>query len=208
MVSALNLVIDRQSRKLVSFNGSITAIPAVFQGNVIDLKITVVDPTGSLSGAPYSKVALGSYGVRVAIGATPTGSSGGPTPLALQNTFTWDAVDSSFSGSLECNTAAIDSHIGAAASATAFFEVNLTLSGNRITILQEAFTLKAVVDEATSTVPTPTDSYLTAAESRATFQPRVGANGDVIVLKSPNGVYGLEIGVSNTGEMTTNVITL
>lgn len=207
-MGALNLVIDRQSRKLVSYNGSITAIPAAFQGNVIDLKITVVDPTGSLSGAAYSKVNLNGYGVRVSIGAQPTGSSGGPTPLALQTSFTWDASDSSFSGSLECNTSAIDTHIGTSASATAWFEVNLTLSGNRTTILQETFTLKAVVDEATSTVPTPTDSYLTAAESRSTFQPRVGAAGDVLVLKSANGVYGLEIGVSNTGEMTTNVITL
>jgi hypothetical protein len=109
---------------------------------------------------------------------------------------------------LECNTAAIDSHIGSAASAGAYFEINLTLSGNRITILQEQFTLKAVVDEATSTTPTPTDSYLTTAESRATFQPRVGANGDVLTLKSPSGIYGLEIGVSDTGEMIANVITL
>lgn len=207
-MSALNLVIDRQNRRLVNYNGSITTIPPVFQGNVIDLKITVVDPTGSLSGAAYSKVALGSYGLRASIGATPTGTSGGPTPLALQNTFTWDSLDNSFSGSLECNTAAIDSHIGSAASAAAYFEVNLTISGTRITILQEVFTLKAVVDEATSTAPTPTDTYLTGADSLALFVKKVGNNGEVIVLKSPGGIYGLELGVSDTGEMISNVITL
>ncbi len=207
-MSALNLAIDRQNRKLVNYNGQVTAIPAVFQGNVIDLRIQVVDPTGVVSGAQYSAVALGSYGMRVAIGAEPTGTSGGPTPLALQNTFTWNAADSSFTGSIECNTAAIDSFIGSASSRSAWFEVNLTLAGNRITILQETFTLKAVVDEATSTVPTPTDSYLTTAESRATFQPRVGAAGDVLVLKSSGGIYGVELGVSDTGEFTANVITL
>lgn len=207
-MSALNLVIDRQSRKLVKFNGSIEAIPSIFQGNVIDIKVAVVDPTGSLAGAAYSKVNLGSYGLRVSIGATPTGTSGGPTPLALQNTFTWDSVDNSFSGSLACNTSAIDSHIGSAASQTAYFEVNLTLSGDRTTILQETFTLKAVVDEATTTAPTPTDSYLTSAEVLALFVRKVGANGDVIVLKSPSGIYGRELGVADDGSAIDNIITL
>lgn len=207
-MSALNLVIDRQSRRLVEFSGSVTKIPDIFQGNVIDLKITVVDPTGSVSGAVFSKVDLGSYGLRVAVGATPTGTSGGPTPLALQNSFTWDSVDKSFSGSLECNTTAIDSHIGSAASAAAYWEVNLTLAGNRITILQEAFTLKAVVDEATSTAPTPTDTYLTKAECLALFAKFINDAGQTIVVKSPGAIYGRELGVADDGSAIDNIITL
>lgn len=205
-MSALNLVIDRQSRRLVEYSGSVSKVPDVFQGNVLDLKITVVDPSGSLGG--FSKVDLGSYGLRVAIGATPTGTSGGPTPLALQNTFTWDSADKSFSGSLECNTTAIDTFIGTAASATAYFEVNLTLAGNRITILQETFTLKAVVDEATSTAPTPTDVYLTKAECLALFAKFVNDAGATIVLKSPGAIYGRELGIGDDGAPVDNIITL
>jgi hypothetical protein len=208
-VSALNLVIDRQNRKLVQYNGSIVSIPPIFQGNVVDVKVTVVDPTGALGGgAAYTKVNLGSYGLRVSIGATPTGTSGGPTPLALQNVFTWDSVDSSFSGSLEVNTAAVNSHIGTAAQATAYFEVNLTLNGERITVLQEQFTLKAVVDEATTTAPTPTDSYMTTAESVATFAKFVNTPGAVIVLVSPDGTKGVELGCGDDGAFFANEITL
>lgn len=206
-MSALNLVIDRQNRKLVNFGGSIVAIPSIFQGNVIDLKITVVDPTGLLNPA-YSKVALGSYGLRVSVGATPTGTSGGPTPLALQTSFTWDAADSSFSGSIACNTVAIDGHIGSGAQATAYFEVNLTLAGNRTTILQETFNLKAVVDEASSTSPTPTDSYMTTAESLATFARFSNSAGAVILLVSPDGTRAVELGCNNDGTFSVNEIEL
>lgn len=207
-MSALNLVIDRQSRRLVDYSGSVTRIPDIFQGNVIDFKVTIVDPTGSVSGAVWSKADMGSYGLRMAIGATPTGTSGGPTPLALQNSFTWDPVDKSFSGSLECNTSAIDSHIGSAASAPAYFEINLTLAGNRITILQETFTLKAVVDEATSTAPTPTDVYLTKAECLALFAKFVNGAGDTIIVKSPGAIYGRELGIGDDGAPVDNIITL
>lgn len=207
-MSALNLYIDRQNKKLVDYNGSVVSLPALFQGNVVDLKIAILDPTGSKTGARYSLVNAGSYGLRVSVGATPTGTAGGPTPLALQNSFTWNASDSTFSGSLELNTAAIDSHIGTAASAVAYFEVNLTLAGNRTTVLQEAITLRAVVDEATTTAPTPTESYFTNNESLALFVKKVGNAGEVIVLKSPNGVYGREIGVADDGSAIDNIITL
>lgn len=206
-MSALKIVINRQSRALSTYNGGAQSIPALYQSNSQDLIIQVIDPTGAFS-TPYSIVDLNGKGLRVAVGATPTGTSGGPTPLALQTSFTWDSTNKWFTGSLALNTAAVDSFIGAAASAQAYFEINLTDSGNRETLFQSTFQLSAVVDEATSTVPNPTDSYLTAAESFATFAKRVGGNGETIVLKSPGGIYAREIGIADDGSLIDNIITL
>ena len=192
----------------MDFNGSLTELPDIFQGNVIDLKITIVDPTGSVTSAKFTKVNLGSYGLRASIGVTPTGTAGGPAPLALQNVFVWDSADYSFSASLDCTTTAIDGAIAGAASVGAFFEVNLTLAGNRITIFQEPITLKAIVDEATSTSPNPTETYLTKAESLATFAKFVNDNGRTLILKSPGGIYGREIGINDDGSLIDDIITL
>jgi len=203
----LKLAIDRQNKTLVAFNGSITSLPALFQSNVASLQISVVDPTGDL-GSPYSIVDEQGASLRVAVGATPTGTAGGPTPLALQDTFSYDSSSHWFTGTLDLNTAGVNSHIGANSSATAYFEVNLTLAGNRTTILQTTFLLKAVVDELTATVPTPTDQYLTKAEMLSTFARLVGANGQTIILKSPGGIYGRELGVNDDGTAIDNIITL
>lgn len=203
----LKLCVDRQAKQLVSFNGSVTSIPNLFQSNTPTVRVTVVDPTGGLN-PQYQAVDLSGYGLRCSIGDTPTGSSGGPTPLALQDTFTWFASGSYFEADLALNVAAIDAFIGSAASKGAYFELNLTGSGGRETILQVPFQLSAVVDELTSTSPTPTDQYLTKAEVQATYAPLVGVPGGKIVLKSPNGLYAVELGCNDDGTFGANVITL
>src|ERR1041385_840046 len=190
MASPLILAIDRQNCRLVATSlvaGSVAALPPMFQGNSRDLQITVLDPTGDLGGTPWSKVDLSADTIRVAIGATPTGTAGGPTPLALQTVFTWDPVKLKFSGSLGLNTTAIDTFIGTASSATAYFEVNIVDAGNRITIFQGTVQLVAVVDEATSTAPNPTDQYFTAAESNSRFVLKQFVAGDAIIMVSADG---------------------
>ncbi len=207
MGSILNLVIDRQNKTLVSYQGSLSSLPALFQSNSPTLRVYFVDPSGNLA-SPFTLVDLSAYGLRVSIGATPTGTSGGPTPLTLQDTFSWNAAGKYFTADLNLAVVAIDTFIGTAASNSAFFEVNLTLAGNRDTILQIPCTLKAVVDELTSTSPTPTDQYMTKAESVATFQKKVGDLGQRLVLRSPSGVYGVELGCDDDGSFIANVITL
>lgn len=190
--------------------GFATSLPAQFQSNTVDIEVQVVDP-GGITASP-TVCDMSAYGMRVSVGDTPTGSSGGPVPLAL-STLTWNAASvptspSRFVGSLALNTAAIDTYLGALPSKTAYFEVNLTIAGTRITIFQGSFEIKAVVDEGTSTVPTPTDTYLTKNESLATLVRKVGLPGELIVLTSPDGVYGRELGVSNSGAPIDNIIVL
>ncbi len=204
----LSLVVDRQGKKLASFNGSVVAVPDLFQSNVQTIRVQVVDPTGNLS-SPYTVIDLASAGLRVSVGdpATTIGTTGG-TPIALQDTFVWNAAGKYFQADLALSVAAVDTFLGVASSKTAILEINTTLAGARETILQATFNLRAVVDELTSTVPTPTDQYLTKAETLAGFVKFINSPGDRIVLKSANGVYGLELGCNDDGTMLANVITL
>jgi hypothetical protein len=190
MASPLILAIDRQNIKLISTAlvvGSVVAMPKLFQGNTRFLEITVLDPAGTFGSGSYSKVDLSSSSLRVSIGSTPTGTAGGPTPLALQTSFTWDSLNSKFTGSLALNVAAIDSYIGTSASAEAYFEVNIVDAGSRITILQERVILVAVVDEATATAPSTSESYFTGNESDARYVLKQFLAGDAILMKSADG---------------------
>lgn len=193
----LRLYIDRQNKTLVNYNatGSVTNLPALFQSNVVTLQVSVVDPVNSLG--TFSLADLNGFGLRVSVGDTPTGTAGGPAPLALQDTFVWNAGGKYFQADLALNTAAIDTFIGALASKAAYFEVNVTGPNGRDTILQTTLTLKAVVDELTSVAPNPVDQYFTKAEILALFALKVGKPGDRIVFISADGTAERELGVNN-----------
>lgn len=196
--STLKLTIDRQNKKLYSLNGSVASMPDLFQSNIITLQVQVVDPPTNVLASPTVFDAGGAgFGLRASVGQQPTGSSGGPAPLALQDTFIWDAVNKWFTADLGLNTTAVDTYIGTAPQAQAWFELNLTLAGNRTTILQNTFLIKAVVDEGTSTVPTPTDIYLTRADVLALL-----AGKQDKLIKSPSSIYGRELGVADDGTPT------
>lgn len=206
-MSLLKLTIDRQSNILVNVNGTATTLPALFLYNVKPLQIQVVDPTGLLN-SPYTSVNLVGSTLRVGIWPAPTGTAGGPAALALQTTWTWDATNLWFTGSLDLGAAALESAIGTNTSGTFYFEVTLIQSGNRITLFQSTITVKAVGDEGTTTSPTPVDTYPTRAEARSEFVPRIMENGGTIVIPDANGVYALELGCNTDGSVKMNVVTL
>ncbi len=207
-MSEIRLAINRQSQSLVDYLNCVTQIPALFQSNVQAFRIYVVDPNPANILGGYVLVDMGTSGIRMAVGDTPTGTSGGPTPLTFQNTFTWNAAGKYFTGSLNLNVAAVATFIGSAASKSAYFEINETASADRITLFQSGVTLKAVVDEMTASVPDPSEHYLTQTESQAAFVKFINEPGATIVLKSPNGVWGREIGVNDDGSAMDNIITL
>lgn len=171
------------------------------------MQIQVVDPTG-LFNAPYSAIDLASYSLRVGLWPSPTGTAGGPASLAIQTTWTWNAANKYFTGSLDLSSSAIEDFIGSATERTAYFEVTLSQSGNRITLYQGTVSLKAVGDEGTTTAPGAADTYLTRAETQSGFVPRVMENGGVIIIPDANGVYALELGCNTDGTMRANIVTL
>lgn len=164
----LRLTVSLASRKLVAYLGTPTAIGDLFQADLLSLEIQFVDETGNFN-APYSVVNMNGLSLRVSVGSTPTGTAGGPPPLALQTSFTWDNTRKLFTGDLALNTSGIDGLIGAQPQATAYFEIKLASGTDRLTLLQSTFTVRAVVDEGSSTVPTPTDQYPTKNEADARY---------------------------------------
>lgn len=202
------LTVDIQNRRIVSFNGTPSNVPALFQSNTLTLKVQCVNPGQSsipqTQSQQYSVQNMGGFGMRAAVGPSPQGIAG-PTVLAL-GALTWDPVNQLFFGDLALNTTGVDGYLDTASAKSAYFELNLTLLGTRITIVQTTFTLTAVVDELLALVPTPVDSFRTAVESDARYMPRVGAPGDVLTLTSPNGLLKLELGIDNNGNFTTNII--
>lgn len=203
----LKLTIDRQNRRLVAYQGTPPSLPDLFQSNTISLQIQVADPGPSstpvqVTQQQYVVANMGAFGMRAAIGDTPEGVTG-PTPIALQDTMVWDPVNLWFAGDIALNTTAVNDFIGTSAVKPAYFEVNLTLLTTRTTILQITFNLKAVVDELAGVVPTPTDVFLTAAETKAQFVPQKGAAGQTFILVSPDGTKSMELGVDNNGNFIT-----
>lgn len=207
----LKLSVDRQNKALFGKAGFASNLSEQFQSNEIDLEVEVCDPAG-ITGTP-APLEMSAFGMRVSIGDTPTGSSGGPTPLAL-GILTWQPATftpspSRFVGTLALNTAAIDTYLGVLPSRSAYFEINLTIAGKRKTIYQSQITIKAVVDEGTSTVPTPTDSYLTKNETLSTFLRKTMLPGETINTQSPDGTsWGVEIAVNNNGSISLNAVKL
>lgn len=208
-MSRLKLTIDRQNRALVAKNGTPTTLPPLFQYNLQEFQIEVVDPTGSLgTGNLFSSVDLNGASLRLAITPTPTGTGGGPTVLALQTTWTWSAANQWFTGSVDLSSTDIATYIGSLASKDANFELTITVGGNRSTIYQATVSLRAAGDEGTATSPTPAELYLPKSESDARYAKREGLAGEVIVLKSANGTYAVELSCNNDGTFGTNLITL
>lgn len=196
--SPTKLTVDRQNKKLISVNGTVGSMPDLFQSNIVTLQVQIFDPTGPTSLSAPTIVDAGTYGLRASVGATPAGTTG-EIPVALQDTFTWDAVNKWFTADLALNTSGVDALIGAAPSVLAYFELNLTIAGCRNTILQTTFNLRAVVDELAGTVPTPTDQYLTKAECLALFAKYINDAGRTITLTSPITGKLIELGANDDG---------
>lgn len=196
----LQLYISLRDKVLVESTISKTRVglPPFFQGDTVSLELCFLqpNPNGGYS-APYSKLNLSGYSCRVGIGVAPVGSTS-VSPAALATSFT--ASDANvFSGNLALNTAGINTMLGTASSTTGYFEIELGFGGLYETVYQSAITLKAELIETGSTVPTPTDSYLTAVESAALFVSKVMGLGEAIYMPNAAGNFATKMWTDSDG---------
>lgn len=189
----LDLYIDLFQKRLVNGVTSQTnfQLPALFQGDTVPIKLAFLKPTGILT-APYSVESIANYGIRVAIGAAPTGTPGGPTPLALQTVWTHAGDELSATGELSLSTAEVATHIGTASSKGAFFEVELSKDGKFDTVLQAGLTLKAEIIEGNTIPPS-------VLNQGASFNNLNGVPGGEIRLISPDGLKMIVLSCDNAG---------
>lgn len=201
----MRLYVDVDRSVLVESLTSRTTIrPTFVQGDTVSLEVYLLErnPTGGIA-APYSKVSVNGMSLRVGIG-TPSAATGTSAPGIFQNTFTADTVNNKLTGSLYITPATVASALGSALSADSILEIEKSEGGLYNTVFQGPCTLRAeLIEAATAPVATPTDTYMTSAESRASF---VGWNntdansyGKPIVLTSPSGTHTVTLWVDDNG---------
>lgn len=188
--SPIFMVFNRQTGALVAgFNGSVAAIPLLGQGNVRDLKIQFVDPSGSigLNGQnPWTVANMAAYSLAAYVSAQPLGV-GGPAPVASNLGLAYDATNNWFTGTLDLTPAGVTTLIGANPSVPAFLEFDVSYSGNTVLTVLQSITIFAVENKTGSSNPVPAASYPTTNQANATYVPFVGAPGVGFILTSPAG---------------------
>lgn len=129
-MSVLNIYYDTQTGQLLDSPDTTSAatLPPFYQGDKRSTNIFPLDPTGLLT-TPYTTADLSASQLKVAIcggAGLPTGTIGGPTPVAFTNTDGWTWVTDHFEGQLDCNTQEYADFLGAGASKPSTFEIEET----------------------------------------------------------------------------------
>lgn len=186
----LKLFVNRSTGTLASSVASprTYVIPPLTQGDTVSIDLSVVEGDPLSGVGRVSLVNIGSYSLKVGFGAQPIGN-GSITPAALQTSWSKNADNTQFSGSLSLNTAEVTTLIGTASSYKGWLEVELTevATGNSETIYAAPVTINANLVTALSSTPLEGDVALGVGAAAATYVKRQGAAGEGIVLTSPDG---------------------
>jgi hypothetical protein len=172
----LYLAIDIVNKILVSYNGSASVLPTFGQTDMVELQLQFVTPNpGNV--IPYIAVDVTTDNqipvVTMASKIQGVEADEGTYLLAqaVNAAFTWDPVNLWYTGQLNVNTTEVETLIGSAPSAPAFFEVDLTIGGidPYCVLLPTGITISATA-YSTGAVPTPVEG------SYGTFGLVAGAN--------------------------------
>ncbi len=206
MAQAINLYVDTLSGDLVTGTANTTAapLPRFIQGDTITLNIYLLQRTQTYPfTSPFSIISNANLSLKVALG--PKTGTPGSTLYTQQFTWSKDANNQYFYASLPLNTAAISTLIGAAESATAWFEIEYTEAGFPTTVLSKNVTIDAeVIETGTVTVPAGLTA-MSAEEANATFLKRQVQG--TIELVSPDGTKKCAMYYGDDGAMHFDPIT-
>lgn len=203
----LKLYVDVQNRRLVTStrNAQPFTLPAFVQGDTMAIELYLVQPdtSGGLS-SPLTLLTETTYTVKIGI-VTPHPSS--PTAHSVL-TLTADpdhANNGRYYGSFPLGSG-ITTLLGAATSATATFEIELSSAGDYDTPVQTACTVKAAGITNSTPDTAAGDTYPTTAEANNTYVKKVGGAGETFTLKSPDGTKSILFWVDNDGALHTDQV--
>lgn len=189
-----------------------------YQGSLVPFRVyPIIAGLNQVAAPYYSKVSLTNLEFELVLGPR----AGAESILAAQ--YTWSkqtAADSEgksgyFYADFNLNTSALNTAIGNNDTYTsAYLEFRLSRNGGAFSpVFQTQPTILAVVKDpgSASSIPTPTEEYLTVAAARNLFvmwnnllAPSGANNGRNIILVSPDGTRTREIGVGNNAEPIDN----
>lgn len=178
----LKLAIDRQNKALVSFNGSVTALPPLYQTNSQDFRIQIVDPSGGPFSTTYTAVDCSASELRVVLAVAATAETDSILAATYAAGWSYDAGNNWFTGTLDFNTAEIQQFIGSATHKAAVLEINLVTDSTPETVFGSKsggtnVILNGNADEDGTTAP----SVLTAPPSIGSKAIQDGVGGVTIV---------------------------
>lgn len=177
-------------------------IPPLVQGDTVSIEFSLVEDNPEAGVGKVSLVNLASYSLKIGVGATPLGD-GSVTPFALQTSFTLDTAQTKLTGYLGLNTTELTTWLGANASKSAWFEVEIrdTSTGNYETVYGGSVTIRASLVTAGSSVSIPGDTALGSSEAAATYVRKIGGPGESIKLVSSDGSRALIVYCGNDGTL-------
>lgn len=198
-MAQLDLYIDTYSRKLVSGVSNLNpgSLPGFTQGDTISLRIYLLARTTTYpQGTAYQIINNADLSLKVALG--PKNGTSGSTLYTQQYTWTPDSQNQYFYANLPLNTAAIESLIGTAESARAWFEVEYTQGGLPTTVYQEEVTIQAEVIEAASLVTPAGENPISLETAKAMF---IGHETTGFVLKNVATGQKVQVYLADDGEV-------
>lgn len=185
--------IDQQGQKLVAYGGSVSSWPQLFQGDVRDIQIGVLQPSGNQTN-PYTVPNLNGYTMYVTMTAIPNGAGNQKIyvgPVAL----TWNAsavvngaVTGAFTGTLNFTGSNLATDMAAVSSLVVTVEINISLGGTPQGLYQNTITIYAPANANGVVVPQPPTNYMTATQTLQACVPQNGgSNGQGFIMLAPNG---------------------
>lgn len=205
----IQLAVDLQTQRPASYPGYVAVLPAFYQGNVKDILVIGLNPSGLVTTAAYSQANLVGYTMEITISATPNGAG---TQVIYMTTISLAATQAAgLSGSYTIFTGSLDftqSNLATAMAtmpsiqATIEFEI-IGAGGFRQTIYQDTITIFAPANNGAVVVPQPPVNYFTAAQSDARYFQLDSENpGGGFTLLSPDGTKHMFISLSNNGTLS------
>lgn len=189
----IRCVISIPNKSLLTVLGGVERIPFLTQGDLQDFEFIGAKPTGQLTSGRY-EVPLDLNGKSIEVSLYDTAA----IRIARQTVWTWNAVDKKFEGTLGLNTSEIATYLGAGTTAkTAIIRIYYLDGADRTVLIEQELSLKKDWDAA-ATVPSPVNSYYTAAQIDQTFARLRGLPGqaqtwvDADNLKSVTGYVNAE----------------
>ncbi len=207
MALARKLFVNWHTRRRQKNDLSVTLDPVEELGFLkyeqYPFEVVIVEPDSTDGGInAFQRVDITDLTLKMAINDTLDDA----TPLAEQVTWTKDTSRMVFSGTLNLNTAAMNSYI--TANKSPYFELEITDGTNRVKVLQEACNVALALLPVATTSPDPSRVYLDYNETFGIFVPRVMGNGESISIPSPNGAYRRIIGCNDDGTARDDIETL
>lgn len=177
-------------------DGGELSIGPLFKYQSLPMTVCLVEESTTSLLPLYERKSVGNLSLRVSLNDTLDDAS----PLAQQTSWTADSGTNTFTGTLDLNTAGLNSFVGSASSVTAYLQIEFSQSGGGWTpVYQQQVTVKNSVTQPTSTSPDPTQTYRTAEESDGLYDTPIMRQGISKVIISANGQWQRVLGVDDNG---------